>query len=93
MCNYDIFLPLLLRSIARYRGFHKSLFGVLVRGTYSTFNVIGLWMQLENTEIFPGTVHVCEGGSAGRITGARDLPFLQERRRLLCREKLPTFSV
>ena len=28
----------------------------------------------------------------GRITGAHHLPFLQDRGRLLCREKSPTFS-
>lgn len=65
VCNFDIFLLLQLRSIARYRGFHKSLFEVLVRGMYSAFNVSGLWMQLEEIEIFPGRVHVCEGGSGG----------------------------
>lgn len=93
MCCFGIFLLLLLRSIARYRGFHKSLFEVLIGGTCSTFSVIGLWMQLEEIENFPGRVYVFEGESGGRMTGARNLPFRQDRRRLLCQEKSPTFSV
>lgn len=92
VCNFDIFLPLLLQNIAEYRGFHKSLFEVLVRGTYGTFSVVRLWMQLEGIEIFSGWVHECEGGIQGRVMGAYDLHFLQDRQ-FLCWQKSPMLSV
>lgn len=79
VCYFDIFLPLLLRSIARHGGFHKFLFEVLVRRTYYMFSAIRFSCSWKKLKFFLGRVHVCEGGSGGRITGVRNLPFLQDK--------------